>query len=113
MLAELRQHPADYHYLTPLRETAAIANPSMAFATPLGRDRPLSPRTSAEMEDQMRLLVPFEPSGWEPAPEAESSYAEGSSTEEEPAASQQPNSEEESAANKAGASRREAPTCLS
>ena len=62
MKAELRQHPSDYHYLTPLRETEAISSPLMAFATPLGRDRPLCPPTSTEMDGHERLVVPFEPS---------------------------------------------------
>ena len=43
MKAELREHPSDYRYLTPLRETDAISSPSMAYATPLGSDRPLCP----------------------------------------------------------------------
>ena len=66
MKAELCQHPSDYHYLIPLRETEAISSPSMAFATPLGRDRPLCPPANTEVDGHGRLVVPFEPSLREP-----------------------------------------------
>jgi hypothetical protein len=62
MKAELRQHPANYCYLTPLRETDAISSPTMAYVTPLGSDRPLCPPSDLDTEDRARRIVPFEPS---------------------------------------------------
>ena len=62
MKAELCQHPANYGYLTPLRETAAISATAMAYATPLGSDRPLCPPSELDTKDCAQRIVPFEPS---------------------------------------------------